>query len=59
MTMELVTCLGSNSPYFMVFLLILFVWDLIDLYVRRSGDKYSRCLSEIQGFDFGESCICS
>jgi hypothetical protein len=42
MTAELITYLGSNYPYFMVFLLILFVWDLIDLYVDRKNYRFLR-----------------
>jgi hypothetical protein len=42
MTMEFVTYLGSNYPYFMVFLVILFVWDLIDLYVDRKNYRFLR-----------------
>lgn len=42
MTMEFINYLGSNYPYFMIFLMILFVWDLIDLYVDRKNYRFLR-----------------
>lgn len=34
--------LRSNYPYYIVFLIILFVWDLIDLYVDRKNYRFLR-----------------
>ncbi len=35
--MTFIEYFGTNYPFFVVFLLILFVWDLIDLYVDRKS----------------------
>lgn len=42
MIMPLVDYLSSNYSYFIVFLSILFVWDLIDLYVDRKNYRFLR-----------------
>ncbi len=42
MMIDLITYLGNNYPYFVIFLLILFVWDLVDLYVDRKNYRFLR-----------------